>query len=86
MSDPYAHWHNNERRADRLIVDRAVDGWVIIPNDDRAALDICPSCHQEFHTARAAQIVADALYPTAATSASKRLSVEPPMRVSGGVR
>lgn len=52
-------------RTDRLQVVATPDGraWIILPHDDRPAVDQCPCCNRPLLSARAAMLVANAVYP-----------------------
>jgi hypothetical protein len=52
-----------ENRQDGLFIRRELAGWVIVPVDKRPLIRACPCCGAPLRNARAAQIVADAVYP-----------------------
>lgn len=55
---------DGERRSDGMAVVRGVmETWIVQPADGRASIVDCPCCDKPFATARAAKLVADALYP-----------------------
>jgi hypothetical protein len=63
MEDDVPGWDGN-RRADGMFVGKTLSGiWIAKPPDDRPAIVDCPCCKKEFATARAAKLVADAVYP-----------------------
>jgi hypothetical protein len=57
-------WREGRRR-DGLIVTMGLEGWVVIPHDERPAVDRCPCCNCPLESERAAQVVADVLFPVA---------------------
>jgi hypothetical protein len=57
-----AHWTDNKRE-DGMLVAEAIDGWIVLPHDDRSAISACPCCSRPFKTARSAQKAADEVYP-----------------------
>jgi hypothetical protein len=57
-----SEWHGN-KRADGLVVAKAIDGWIILPGDDRDALAACPSCRRPITSPEQAKRVADDRYP-----------------------
>lgn len=68
MSDqPQQRWTEN-RRSDGLAILPGIDGLVIMPAGERLPLDKCPCCDKPFLTTRAAQLVADMMYPMAKDS------------------
>lgn len=64
MSTPtQLHW-SNHTRSDRLRVCLTLEAtWIILPADDRHAIDRCPCCGRPFATSEAAMTVADKAYP-----------------------
>lgn len=65
MSETNAAEWNGERRSDGLAVVAGGDAWIIMPRDDREPIDACPCCGAPMRTARAARLIADAVYPLA---------------------
>jgi hypothetical protein len=58
-------WTTDGKRCDGLAIVEGIDGLVIMPPpSERLPLDRCPCCDKPFQTMRAAQLVADMLYPT----------------------
>jgi len=62
MAPERTGWVQNERH-DGLLITAGLDGWIIIPADERPAIDRCPCCARIFPTLCSAQIVADRDYP-----------------------
>lgn len=60
MSSNETAWHGTER-ADGVIITPTPDGWTI--EGPRGEIALCPCCERPMRTARAAQLVADAIYP-----------------------
>jgi hypothetical protein len=54
---------NGTRRCDGVQLVIGLDGWIIIPADERPAIDTCPCCDKRLMTQHAAQAVADAMLP-----------------------
>lgn len=51
-------------RRDGLLVMKSFDSrWVVLPRDDRLAIDVCPHCGAFFREQRQAQRAADSIYP-----------------------
>jgi hypothetical protein len=61
-------WQGNQRE-DGLTVVEGLDGYVIMPQAEGLPIDKCPCCDKPFprtdRGARAARLVADAVYPVA---------------------
>lgn len=57
-----AGWQDRWRR-DGLVVQLGLDGWIVLPGDDRPAIDKCPCCNSPLESQRGAQVVADTFYP-----------------------
>jgi hypothetical protein len=60
MSD----WNTEGKwRSDGLTVADTGDHWIILPGDDRLAVDACPCCGAWMRTRKTAKLVADRHYP-----------------------
>jgi hypothetical protein len=53
----------NDRRVDGCVVEQGPSGWMIVPNDNRFPLTLCPCCDKPFPTAGVARRVADVVFP-----------------------
>lgn len=62
-------WDSKGKRRDGLAIMGGIDGWVIMPKAEGLPVDKCPCCDKPFardaRGMRAAQLVADMLYPMA---------------------
>lgn len=59
------NWNAEGRwRSDGLTVTPNVgNGWIILPGDDRPAVDTCPCCDVPLFSIENARALADSLYP-----------------------
>lgn len=65
-SDEVPGWTGN-KRDDGMAVAIALNGtFYVKPPDERWTITICPCCDKAFQTARAAKMVANAIYPAVA--------------------
>lgn len=58
-------WMEGRFRRDglALITSPSTGCYIVLPADDRPALELCPCCARPLVSERAAQLVADACYP-----------------------
>ena len=66
MGNPRSMWlptPDGMQRADGLCVQRSLDGWIVLPADDREALDCCPCCGTRLASEQAAVAVANVYLP-----------------------
>jgi len=61
-------WISATERNDGLVIMEGGEGYVILPRGDHVALDKCPCCDNPFRTIRAAQLIADEVFPDAKAS------------------
>jgi len=59
-----ADWSGQWRRDGlAVIISPETSCYIILPGDDRRAVDICPCCDRRLMNREAAMLVADAVYP-----------------------
>lgn len=63
-------------REDGMTVASSIEGFVVFPPDTRPTITECPCCDKPFKTARAAKLVADAVYPRATLPVGPLFPVE----------
>ena len=67
QADDPPGWDGYNVRTDRTQVIRQHgpngEHWVIVPHDDRPAVDMCPYCFQPLATAHFAKVVCNFVYP-----------------------
>jgi len=56
-------WLSPFLRSDGLSIRRRGEAWIIVPPAPRATMSTCPCCDRPFATPRAAQRIADEVYP-----------------------
>ena len=68
MSETQQQRWTEGKRSDGLAIVPGIDGLVIMPAGERLPVDRCPCCDKPFITTRAAQLVADLMFPMAKDS------------------
>jgi hypothetical protein len=61
--DDVPGWEGNRRDAAMTVAKTLSAVWIVRPGDGRPVIAYCPCCGADFKTARAAKLVADAVYP-----------------------